>query len=405
MRHHSLITWEPGHVRAAVVQLSGGTAEMLGVSAAPVHGISSTGHPDVDRWYVGCEKALSQAEDMTPSTAGHKIVPDYVTMCVPAEICSGLQVQVNEKRRHASREISSTELATAVRASHRRAEDMLGESAAMDADIVHASVIETTVDGKSVTNPIGFTGEELALTVSFDVLSREWISALQTVSARMELLLACLLPQHAAYGATISEQDALLLLLDDHYTLVSHVQRGRVSTSEKVATGTQEILDAVGSVLNLQGRRAAALMRAFRDRQLREEFELYVARAFWAELRRWLSRIAETVLRMCDGQPTPTVVYFRDLSKRLPEGVQALETPFWEQQTQAACCPEVVQIEAGHARNALDCTARASDSGYLLLRAAAHTVAGLYSQTQGVDSLLMEQVCTRHIGAPIKRSR
>ena len=177
------------------------------------------------------------------------------------------------------------------------------------------------------------------------------------------------------------------------------------AASELVEVGTQEIVDAVGSVLSLQGRRATALVRAFRAGQLREDFELIVARAFWVELRRWMTRLADRAVRMSAGQAPPTLVYYRDLSHSLPEAKQALETPFWEQKTGADCCPEIIELDASHARNALDCTARATDPGYLLLRAVAHTVAGIYSQGQDLERLLVKQVCSRYANMTTKRSR
>ena len=61
MPHHSLITWERGHVRGAVPKLEDGTAELLGVAAAPVHGIGGSSLPDLDRWHAGAERALFRA--------------------------------------------------------------------------------------------------------------------------------------------------------------------------------------------------------------------------------------------------------------------------------------------------------------------------------------------------------
>lgn len=62
-QHHHLERGQRG-----VIELSEGTAELLGVSVVPVHGVGGTHHPDVDRWITGCEEALTRAEDMTALT-------------------------------------------------------------------------------------------------------------------------------------------------------------------------------------------------------------------------------------------------------------------------------------------------------------------------------------------------
>jgi hypothetical protein len=63
--YHSIIAWESDRVCAAVLSLSDGTAEILGVAAVPLSGVDLSAPPDVDRWTAASEKALSQAEDIT----------------------------------------------------------------------------------------------------------------------------------------------------------------------------------------------------------------------------------------------------------------------------------------------------------------------------------------------------
>ncbi|MBN1400723.1 MAG: hypothetical protein JXA74_07790 [Anaerolineae bacterium] len=405
MRHQSVITWENGHVRAAVLQLGEGTAEMVGVSAAPVQGISRTTHPDVDRWHAGCEEALSQAEDMTPKLCGRKVVPDHVTMSLPAEITRSLPVTVAQQRRNGQRPVTLDEVRRLVLRSFRTAQDLLGAEASQGEDIVHGSVVATILDGRAVNDPLGLHGEELELRLCYHVAPLEWIRALETVAARMELVLICLVPQHVAYAASLRDPRALLLLLDEGHTTLSLVRGGRVEATALCEHGAREIIDAVGAVLNLRGRQAEALVRAFRADQLRSDFSLYVARTFWVELRRWMSALARDVLAMTRDEGVPLRIYCQDLSRRLPEALQALETPFWEQSLALGSCPEVEELNISLSRNVLDCTAQAADRGYLMLRALAGDVAQRHAQDMALERWLAEIVCSRRPPLSLRRSR
>jgi hypothetical protein len=405
VRHQSIVTWENGHVRAAVLQLGDGTAEMVGVSAAPVHGISRTTHPDVDRWHAGCEKALSQAEDMTPKLCGRKVVPDYVTMSLPAEITHSMQVAVAQQRRNAQRPIGFDEVSRLALRSFRTAQDLLGSESSLGEDIIYGSVVETILDGQVVNDPLGLHGQALELRLCYHVAPLEWIRALETVAARMELALSCLVPQHVAHAALLPDARALLVLLDEEHTTLALVRRGRVEATALCEHGAREIINAVGAVLNLHGRQAEALVRAFRADQLRDDFSLYVARAFWAELRRWMSALAQEVLALARDDGAPLRVYGQDLSRQLPEALQALETPFWEQRLALGSCPEVIELNINLSHNVLDCTAQATGPGYLLLRALAGDVAQLHSQGMALERSLVELVCSRRPSLSLRRSR
>lgn len=77
-------------------------------------------------------------------------------------------------------------------------------------------------------------------------------------------------------------------------------------------------------------------MRAYRSRQLRQDVEQAPARAYWAELRRWMRTMAESVMALADArrhngdgdEPLPHSIYFADLTRRAPEAFLSLSTPF-----------------------------------------------------------------------------
>lgn len=398
VRHHSIVTWEKGHVRASVIELGEGTAELIGVGAAPVHGIGRASHPDLDRWSLGCEKALSQAEDMTLVSSGRKVVPNYVTMSVPAEINHNLPVAVTHPRRRADRGVTFEELAALLRRGYRQAQDILGtRSKSAAEDIICGSVAQVSLDGQAIADPVGLRGEQLELHMNFCLAPLEWIRALEIISERLEMELTSIVPHHMAYASPLPDAAALLVLLDDHCSMINMVRRGRLAWGALVEVGERDMIGATAGVLNLQGQQADALMRAYRARELREDVEMEVARAFWRQLRGWMTALAEGVKAHVPGVRVPHLIYFLDITRRIPEACNCLVTPFWEHCLPFGRCPVVIKLGVNMVRNVLDCTAQASGPRYLLLRGLGHYVARLYAPGDNLDRVLARTIRWRRV--------
>jgi hypothetical protein len=412
LAYHSLITWEREHVRAAVITLGEGAVELVGVAAAPVHGIGPTSHPDLDRWFAGCDRALTQAEDMTLNTGTHKIVPDYVTMSIPAEVTRSLPVIVARQHPEAKRggpqplTVTAVELQELLQRGYRRAQDVLGLAPPRRGgggrgaaeDIICGALAEIVLDGQSVTAPVGLQGTALELRLCFFLAPLEWIRALEIVAERLELNLVRLVPQQVALAAPLVDPAALLITLDEQHTTVSMVQHGHVAWSGLVGIGERHLVTATAAVLELSGHQADALMRAYRARQLREDIELQVAQAFWVELRRWLMGVSDCIKTLAPSGPLTHRVHFQDATRRLPEAMPSLGTPFWEQSLPFARCPEVLEVNTHTVGEVLDCTSQAGGPAHLPLRALAYHVGQYHAAGSVLDRALAEAIRWRHSG-------
>lgn len=392
-RYHSIVTWEKEHVRAAVLQLTDGVAELLGVAVVPLHGVGSTTHPDLDRWLAGCEKALTQAEDMTVMANGRKVVPDYVTMSIPAINTRDLAVTVTRRRRDAKEAVSLEEMSALLERGYRKAQDLV-KLHAQDSgnEIVAGCLVETALDGHAVDNPIGLQGENLEARLNFCLAPYEWTRAFDLIAQKLELGLTNILPEHMALASSLPDAATFLLLFDEYHSTISMVRRGQLEWTHLIEMGERNIVAAVAETLSLQGQQADALMRAYRARQLREDVELELARAFWAELRKWMKALGDGVLANAQETPLPHRIHFVDMTRRMPEAILSLQTPFWEHCLPFPRCPEVKALSVGGVRNVLDCTSQAADPTYLSLRNVAYFVAQLYAPGNDLARTLMETI-------------
>lgn len=393
MTHHTVVTWEDGHVRTAVLGLSEGSGEILGLAAAPVQGISHTGHPDPERWCAACDKALAQSEDMTQRLAGRKIVPDYVTMAIPSSVTRSLSIVDDTRRRNPRRPITLDEMQTALRRGYRKAQDNLDVRArGSREDIVAGSLAYVSMDGQPVNDPLGLTGDHLQVNLCFCLAPAEWIRSLQLIAERLGLQLAAILPHHMALASPLADSAALMLVVDDALTTVDLVRRGHVEWAAVIPHGAQALIDSIVADLGVPDTQLEALMRAYRAGQLRDDVQQRMSSNYWRALRVWMGRVADQITAVAPESHVPYRVYCHDVTGRVPEISPALATPYWEQRLSFGKCPKVESLEVGAIHAVLDCTGQANGAPFLLLRSLVNYVARLYAPGNDLDRALTDSI-------------
>jgi hypothetical protein len=393
MSHHTVVTWEDGIVRAAVLRLSEGSAEILGLAAAPVDGISATSHPDPDRWCAACDRALAQSEDMTLRLAGRKIVPDHATMAIPSSVTRSLSIMDETRRRNARKPVTFDELQGMLRRGYRKAQDHLDVRArGSREDIVAGSLASITLDGQPVSDPLGLVGDNLQIGMCFFLAPAEWIRSLQLISERLGLDLATILPHHMALASPLADTAALMVVVDDALTTVDLVRRGHVEWAASVPYGGRALIEGAVADLGVPERQLEALMRTYRAGQLRDDVEQRMSGNYWRSLRIWMGMVADQVTAVAPDTHVPYRVYCHDVTGRVPEIVPALATPYWEQKLRFGRCPKIEALDPGAIRAVLDCTAQANGTPYLLLRSLVNYVARLYAPGNDLDRALTDSI-------------
>jgi len=388
---HSLVWWEPSGVRAAVVELDQGSAQMVGVGGVTAACTTPTGLPDVDVCAESCDEALTRAEDMTVRYCGRKLVPDWVTMSVPPQIARSYPIVVRRHRRDPEAGLTRQELHSLLRLGYRTAQDEIAAMTDEPAeDFVYGSLSEIRIDDQVTPDPTGLPGRDIQARLDFYLLPLEWIRALEVIADRLGLRVRSIVPQQAAYAAPIGDVAALLIAIYPHNTCMSATRRGRLEWSALSDFGSDDMITMAARALDLHGGQADALMAAYRAGRLQQEVELRLARAFWVELQRWMHSLVDAAGDNARGGRFPHRIYVVDTASRVPEAIMSLETPYWENLLPFERCPEVFALEPSMVGKVLDLTTRASGVEYLGTRALARLAAETYAGENGLDCALVE---------------
>ncbi len=240
-----------------------------------------------------CQVALQEAEEM----AGFR--SSQVVIGIAGELVKGFSTSHTQERKKSNQPITEAELQRLLQVVQREAvreaeRAITWETGLPNIDIrlVHAAVTGATIDGYAVTNPVGFQGRHVRVSIFNAFAPLIHLGALQSVASQLDLELIGIVAEPYAVARSLDDQQvqqsgALFIDVGGGTTDVALVRQGGVDATRMFALGGRAFTKSLADRLDLPFARAEEVKIDFAKGapvEQRSEIELIISEdvAVWA---------------------------------------------------------------------------------------------------------------------------
>ncbi|MDD3067200.1 MAG: cell division FtsA domain-containing protein, partial [Candidatus Gracilibacteria bacterium] len=280
-----------------------------------------------------CEEAIQTAAKM----AGYQ--PEQVVMGIAGELVRGETTTISYTRESPEVRIDLPELRAIVQKVQTKAFEQVRREMArdtghreIDVKLVNASVIDSRIDGQHVSNPLGFQGKEVTLSIFNSFAPLLHFGALQTIAAELELDLLSIATEPYAVSRVLETDSAnnfaaIFIDVGGGTTDIALVRGGELTT-KMFPLGGRTFTKRLAQTLNIGMQEAERLKLEYSQNKLTSKRGA-VQKAIEADTEVWLTGVQLGLSEMAGEKPLPAKILLCGGGSRLPEIKHALESAEW----------------------------------------------------------------------------
>lgn len=352
-------------VKALIYEAKDGKGYVKGVGRRRQHLSHMQGGTvtDIEGVVKNCEDAIEQALKQA------QFLPKQTVIGIAGELVKGATTDVFYSRPVAKEKINLDELKKIIKEVQARSFDKARKILAsetglpeIDVRLVNAAIVDVKIDGYKVTNPLGFQGKEVEISVFNAFAPIVHLGALQTIAAELRLDLLSIAAEPYALARSVGDDEsmefsAIFIDVGGGTTDIAVVRAGGVEGTKMFALGGRAFTKRIAQTLGVSFSKAEDLKIAYADGKLPKDENQVVKQALEADTRVWLSGV-ELTLEEFAGDLLPSRIMLAGGGSNLPEISRALKDHQWPPKLPFARSPRVQFIKPEDLVNIVDETSQ-----------------------------------------------
>jgi cell division protein FtsA len=364
-RHFTALDIGSDLVKALVVRREAPNGVVLGVSREPQHPNAMAGGAiaEIDLVIDACNRALEAAEDMAGT------VPGQVVIGVAGEMVKGFSSSIAYPRERPADRVRESELRNMLQLVEKRAlreaqhllELERSYSEVGEVRLVHSAITQCRIDGYPVTNPIGFQGQNLEVTVFNTFAPAPQVASLENVARELDLEIAGTVSQPYALARACAADEAwetggIFIDIGGGTTDVGLLRGGGVEGTRMFGLGGQAFTRRLAADLNLSYHEAEARKLRHSEGLLAPDQEQTVSQLLLTDAEVLLQGLALCLRELARGEVLPSNIYLCGGGSLLPELVNELRKNMWAEGLPFEHQPRARLLTPGDAHSLIDTT-------------------------------------------------
>lgn len=349
-------------VKALVVSAEGDRGRILGVGRhrQKLGDMASGAVTDIGSVINNCNEAIKKAEKMAGVTA------DQLIMGIAGELVKGSTTTISYTRREPDTKIDLAELKNIVHKVQWKAFDEVRSEMAyetgyneIDIKLVNAAIVDVRIDGYKVSNPLGFQGKEVTISIFNAFAPLVHYGSLQTIAAELDMDLLAITAGPYALARCLSQEDggnlsAIFIDIGGGTTDVAVVNNGSVDGTRMFTLGGRTFTKRLAQALSVGHEDAEKIKLAYSEEKLEKQSHRIVREAMKSDCEVWISGVGLTLSEMEKMDILPSKIFICGGGSLLPEIKEVLESREWYQKLPFPKKPSVSFLEPKMISNIVD---------------------------------------------------
>ncbi len=330
-------------VKALIFKTEGATKEGEIIGAGKVHqprgNMQSAAVADIPAVTEICRQAIAQAKQM----AGRKEI-DGVVVGIAGEYVRGTATTLVYQRQNAEEKIDLPELKNIVQRIQWQAFNKIRQKLAqetniseIDVKLINAAIVDVKIDGYQVTNPVGFQGKELSLTIFNVYAPLVHLGAIESIVNALKLNLVSIAAEPYAVVRSVDLKNkqnsakghAIIIDIGGGTSDLALVRNGAIEGVKSIAIGGQAFTKRLGLLLGLSFQQAEEIKLKYSQGEVGRVVKRKITDALKKDFKIWASGLSLILEEFSQAGPLPSTILLCGGGSFLPGIKKILEDPEW----------------------------------------------------------------------------
>ena len=291
--------------------------------------------------------------------------PQQLVMGIAGEFVKGATSSMTCKREEANSKINVTELRNIVHKLQWRAfadvrRDLSEETGypEIDVKLMNSTIVDVRIDGYQVTNPMGFQGKEVKMSIFNSFAPLVHYGALQNIADDLELELLSIVSEPFALSRCLDfeEGDSSAIFIDvgGSVTDIAVVDNGYVIGTKMFGIGGKTFTKRLSVELNISFTEAEKLKHAYTSDKLEPKSKKIISNIINDDLEVWLEGIVLAMSEFKQIKALPSRILLSGGGSYLPEIKTTLNTRKWYKKLPFLRTPQASYLTPKDLRNTID---------------------------------------------------
>ena len=322
---------------------------------------------DIAGVVASCEKAIREAEKQA------KLRPDQVILGIAGELVKGTTTTVHYERTKPQIKIDLSELKSIIQKVQWKAFDNVRKQLAyetgqkeIDIKLINAAIVDVKIDGYRVTNPLGFQGKDVSISIFNAYAPLVHLGALQTIAEELDMDLLSIAAEPYAVARCMGIEDALefsaiFIDIGGGTSDIAVVRNGGIEGCKMFALGGRAFTKRVSNELGISFAEAEELKIKYSNDLLPTDVMVKVKEILEGDIKVWLSGVELALGEFSNVDLLPSRILLCGGSSVLPGIKAALLSSDWTKNLPFAKQPQVFFIQPKDVVNIIDKTGKLQD--------------------------------------------